>query len=169
MPPAAPRITADVPTIEAEYHWMERHPCRCGGTWQLVQQSLHREDPPLVIDNLRVRCAVCGRDEQFAFRIDTSGMPYRGSIARSALANALDEYRNGYTEVIDAGVATMADAGVWLGGHGCECGGDWRIGPAPAEPVAGGELIATVCSCSNCLQNKAFVFLVADMAAEGTS
>ena len=61
----------DVPTVDDEYSYLEARRCACGGAWKLTLQSALPDlrDPGLVVDTLEVRCAACGRDERFRFRV----------------------------------------------------------------------------------------------------
>jgi hypothetical protein len=61
-----------------EYLWLEAHPCRCGGRWDLrVQHLVHNgrnERGSRMTDQLDVRCEDCGRDAQFFFVVQYEGV-----------------------------------------------------------------------------------------------
>lgn len=68
------RVTA----IPEEYGWMKAHPCECGGSWSILQQSVGTwpgAAPHMKYDVIEASCERCASRVHFHFLLDTRSPP----------------------------------------------------------------------------------------------
>ena len=67
----SPKTALVVDGVSEERPWIEAHPCKCGGSWQFVRQTLLREQKTKkttrMTDQIEVRCSQCHCDEKLFF------------------------------------------------------------------------------------------------------
>jgi hypothetical protein len=59
-----------VKSVEAEYTYLQVHPCACGEEWSVKKQRLEAKRSGAVLDELTVQCNSCGRESSFFFRVE---------------------------------------------------------------------------------------------------
>ena len=59
-----------VKSMEAEYTYLQVHPCECGEEWLVKKQRLVAKRSGAVLDELTVQCNSCGRESSFFFRVE---------------------------------------------------------------------------------------------------
>src|SRR4051812_3747128 len=87
-PPSNPEPQPEsisVTTISQELAYTQSHPCRCGGSWQLLQRSAGHVPGALhfKLDTHEMRCSGCGTRHVFRFRVDTSHPDYLRELAET--------------------------------------------------------------------------------------
>jgi hypothetical protein len=71
-----PFLVMDIPE---EYDWIRAHPCDCGGSWSVIQQSIGRwpgAASHMKYDVLEMSCESCARRANFHFLVDTHSPQY---------------------------------------------------------------------------------------------
>ena len=64
-------------SVAAEYAFISRDRCPCGGAWEkLGRVSDYNQLPRFVTDHFRLRCQACGREERLDFRVDVHSPEY---------------------------------------------------------------------------------------------
>jgi len=59
-----------VKSVEAEYTYLQVHPCECGEEWIVKKQRLVSKGSGAFPDELTVQCNSCGSESSFFFRVE---------------------------------------------------------------------------------------------------
>ena len=85
-----------VKSVEAEYTYLQVHPCACGDEWLVKKQRLvSKGSGACRIDELTVQCNSCGSESSFFFRVERTAEEAEAELqAGEAKLQALKDSRH---------------------------------------------------------------------------
>lgn len=89
----APPDAICVDSVREEYGHLGRHPCACGGMWEVRLQGCRNVTEQLgrfKLDELQVECSECGRQNTFRFVVDTHSEAYQAAVEELARELGID-------------------------------------------------------------------------------